>query len=252
MQAHYLGAGDPNSFESFIQQNLNKIGGGNSGFKVAYLGAELDTSMLSSDTSKGNLRPSMNQVETPQMQQNQEKRTFTFVGGLLVAAFLAAFLGLFFVLYRRRKKFLAAQEMEIALSKSDLDDMQPRGQDEDSGVLRPENLQPEIGEEADGHEEDFSSSNYRFDLATSMKNELFNIHGRAADPPRAYGIGIEETSDSDADSWAQTDGTIGSLELQLEPITAEVSQRSRSNWISPLDERKTQTTNLQLSTELQV
>jgi hypothetical protein len=28
--------------------------------------------------------------------------------------------------------------------------------------------------------------------------------------------------DSDADSWAQTDGTIGSLELQLEPITAEV------------------------------
>lgn len=141
----------------------------------------------------------------------------------MVAAFTAAFLGLFFVLYRRRQKFLAAQELEIALSKSDLDDMSPR--DNDSGVLRHEHLAPpEIGE--DGHfenEDDFSANNYRFDLATSMKNELFNIHGKAVDPPRQYGIGIEETSDSDADSWAQTDGTIGSLELQLEPITAEVS-----------------------------
>jgi len=29
-------------------------------------------------------------------------------------------------------------------------------------------------------------------------------------------------NDSDVDSWAQTEGTIGSLELQLDPITAEV------------------------------
>ena len=142
----------------------------------------------------------------------------------MVAGFVAAFLGLFFVLYRRRQQFLAAQDLEIALSKSDLDDMSPR--DNDSGVLRPENFEPEIGADGDveGNEDEYSASNYRFDLATSMKNELFNIHGRAVDPPKSYGagVGIEETSDSDADSWAQTDGTIGSLELQLEPITAEV------------------------------
>eukprot|EP00536_Pseudo-nitzschia_multiseries_P013243 jgi/Psemu1/309745/fgenesh1_kg.551_\ len=34
--------------------------------------------------------------------------------------------------------------------------------------------------------------------------------------------GDNESHDDDMDSWAQTDGTIGSLELQLEPITAEV------------------------------
>ena len=36
-------------------------------------------------------------------------------------------------------------------------------------------------------------------------------------PPAADG-----TDASEADSWAQTDGTIGSLEIQLEPVTAEV------------------------------
>jgi hypothetical protein len=83
----------------------------------------------------------------------------------------------------------------------------------------PNEIQPEIGDETD---EEYGNNNYTFDLGNSMKNELFNIHGRAADQRRQYGIGIEETSDSDADSWAQTDGTIGSLEQQLEPITAEV------------------------------
>lgn len=226
MSAHYLGAGDPASFQSYIQQNLNSIGGANKGYQIAYLGATLDTSRLGTDSAKDNLSPSLNRAEAPAT-LNEGKKTFTYVGALMIAGFLAAFLGLFFVLYRRRQNFLAAQELEIALSKSDLDDMNPH--DNDSGVLRPEDLEPEIGQDGDfeGHEDEYSTSNYRFDLATSMKNELFNIHGRAADPPKAYGVGsgvgIEETSDSDADSWAQTDGTIGSLELQLEPITAEVS-----------------------------
>ena len=213
MEARYLGDGDQTTFQSYIQQNLNNIGG-DQGLQISYLGAQLDTSIVATDNGRDSLNPSASKVETPET-TDPGKRTFTFVGGLMVAAFLAAFLGLFFVLYRRRQRFLAAQEMEIALSKSDMDDMSPRNGDSSSKDV--ENMEPEIGEE----DEDFPT-NYRFDLATSMKNELFNIHGRAADPPKSYGIGIEETSDSDADSWAQTDGTIGSLELQLEPITAEV------------------------------
>lgn len=225
MSAHYLGAGEPLSFQNYIQQNLNRLGS-KSDYEISYLGATLDTSSLGFDTAKDNLSPALNKAEAPQYQE-QGRRTFTYVGGLMVAGFVAAFLGLFFVLYRRRKNFLAAQELEIALSKSDLDGMNARDNTDDSGVLRPEHLEPEIGEDGDieQHDDEFSASNYRFDLATSMKNELFNIHGRAPDPPRSYGpngLGIEETSDSDADSWAQTDGTIGSLELQLEPITAEV------------------------------
>jgi len=33
---------------------------------------------------------------------------------------------------------------------------------------------------------------------------------------------MDETSDSEVDSWAQTDGTVGSLEDRLEEITAEI------------------------------
>jgi len=225
MEAHYFGEGDESEFQAFIQQNLNNVGGDT--IQIAYLGAQLDSSVVSnpvntvpldstvvSTTANGSSGASASKAETMEGEEKPNQEV-TFVGGLLVAALLAAFLALFFVLYRRRQKFLAAQEMEMALSKSDMDDISPDGSSKD---VRPENIQPEIGSEED---EDFPT-NYRFDLATSMKNELFNIHGRAADAPKSYGIGIEETSDSDADSWAQTDGTIGSLELQLEPITAEV------------------------------
>lgn len=216
MEAHSLGDGDTSTFLSYIQQNLNNIGE-DEGLQIAYLGAQLDPSILVAENGRDELDVSKNVAETPQTAETSG--TLTFVGGLMVAGFVVAFVGLFFVLYRRRQRFLAAQEMEIALSKSDLDDMAPGDGDPDSSSrdARPEHYEPEIGEEDD----DFPT-NYRFDMATSMKNELFNIHGRATDPPKSYGIGIEETSDSDADSWAQTDGTIGSLELQLEPITAEV------------------------------
>ena len=37
-----------------------------------------------------------------------------------------------------------------------------------------------------------------------------------------YGNGRATSMDSEADSWAQTDGTIGSIEQNLEPITSEV------------------------------
>lgn len=133
--------------------------------------------------------------------------------------------------------------MELALSKSDLEDGKtPRmantnNQDQESNTARsrrsdspPGGEDGQVGEGSDeGDDDDYPNGNYTFDLGASMKNELFKIHGRApssASDPRMYNnggtIGIEETSDSDADSWAQTDGTIGSLELQLEPITAEV------------------------------
>lgn len=82
------------------------------------------------------------------------------------------------------------------------------------------------------HNEDGGfSNNIHFDLGTSFKDQLMGVHGAGGGrhPARGgpYGMGRPYTnsdaaSDSDADSWAQTDGTIGSLELQLEPITAEV------------------------------
>jgi hypothetical protein len=91
--------------------------------------------------------------------------------------------------------------------------------------------------------EDGQSETMQFDLGNSFKDQLLGLHGLSANgqqylqqPHNANGkrggllmsnvlfrqSGQSMDGDSDADSWAQTDGTIGSLELQLEPITAEV------------------------------
>jgi hypothetical protein len=89
--------------------------------------------------------------------------------------------------------------------------------------------------------DDGLSETMQFDLGNSFKDQLLGLHGFSGhgqsqqlnhDKFKRGGIlmsnvmfrqsGQSLDGDSDADSWAQTDGTIGSLELQLEPITAEV------------------------------
>lgn len=81
----------------------------------------------------------------------------------------------------------------------------------------------------------------QFDLGTSFKDQLMGVHGSRGGSGSNLNLPIAANSskrggqlgslfpatqsvdgDSDADSWAQTDGTIGSLEIGLEPITAEV------------------------------
>ena len=62
-----------------------------------------------------------------------------------------------------------------------------------------------------------------------MKSEMLGIHGAStitAQPSRGGGVGPQQeeimSESDDNDSWAQTEATIGSLELRLEPIEAEV------------------------------
>lgn len=79
----------------------------------------------------------------------------------------------------------------------------------------------------------------QFDLGNSFKDQLMGLHGGShansnhnSNRSKRSGRNMLGSlfpnhaqsldGDSDVDSWAQTDGTIGSLELQLEPITAEV------------------------------
>ena len=77
---------------------------------------------------------------------------------------------------------------------------------------------------------------FAFDLGQSFKNDIMRKHstishrnfaGNNANAPTMIAVVppypmMEETSDSDIDSWAQTDGTVGSLEERLEDITAEI------------------------------
>lgn len=83
-------------------------------------------------------------------------------------------------------------------------------------------------------------SSYTFDLANSLKNDVMGTYGNSTgggssdnDPYSSMMSGptsmavvppypMDETSDSEVDSWAQTDGTVGSLEDRLEEITAEI------------------------------
>mmetsp|Transcript_49929 Transcript_49929/g.120957 ORF Transcript_49929/g.120957 Transcript_49929/m.120957 type:complete len:450 (+) Transcript_49929:543-1892(+) len=78
-------------------------------------------------------------------------------------------------------------------------------------------------------------------LGASLKDQLMGVHGTLGGGSRNSGLNLQAGNggklggfgsllpstqsvdgDSDADSWAQTDGTIGSLEIGLEPITAEI------------------------------
>eukprot|EP00538_Stauroneis_constricta_P009021 CAMPEP_0119551196 /NCGR_PEP_ID=MMETSP1352-20130426/4505_1 /TAXON_ID=265584 /ORGANISM="Stauroneis constricta, Strain CCMP1120" /LENGTH=382 /DNA_ID=CAMNT_0007597209 /DNA_START=197 /DNA_END=1345 /DNA_ORIENTATION=+ len=181
--------------------------------------------------------------------------TITIVGGLLVAAFALAFLGIVLVLWRRRQSYLDERDTQFAISKSDLQYQQPHptnteskshdGEDdhmvpqitlsmEDGGVATSRDFDPDetqpisnVSSPTDnsyGHRKQQDSM--EFDFGNSFKDQLMGVHGRHAHPRPGYGMTLQgipdSTSESDADSWAQTDGTIGSLELQLEPITAEV------------------------------
>jgi hypothetical protein len=94
--------------------------------------------------------------------------------------------------------------------------------------------------------DDFDSSNlsssYAWDLSNSFHREVMDAHAgygtvRRSQLPHSnannyYGpttievvppYPMEETSESEAeDSWAQTDGSVGSLDVHLEQITAEI------------------------------
>lgn len=80
-----------------------------------------------------------------------------------------------------------------------------------------------------------SAEAIQMDLGNTLKGQMMGLHGgETSSKPRSpnrffvrplgFADLYEELDDEqdDVDSWAQTDGTIGSLDLQLEPITAEV------------------------------
>jgi len=93
-----------------------------------------------------------------------------------------------------------------------------------------------------------SAEAIQMDLGNTLKSQLMGLHGSTSrllpscgplggsSNARGNGNSLnsglyahhqlhddgDNESNDDVDSWAQTDGTIGSLELQLEPITAEV------------------------------
>lgn len=254
-------------------------------FDVAFLGVPVLDPTLTGDTSRdnlGNAPSSVAEAQTAQAPPN-DRQTVTIVGGLLVAAFGIAFIGIGLVLWRRRQDWLRRRR-ELQQLDLDQDKNHPTHPDDDEYYGEDQLHQDLYGgdEDEEGHgandtgrgggggghleldgqgrvrssdsslEGAFSSEEkITIDLGTTFKDQLMGVHGASSSNhhlnnsmnnstnnnkrssrassalERLYGRGAlsnDGASDvSDADSWAQTDGTIGSLEnVNLEPITAEV------------------------------
>lgn len=218
----------------------------NSPYQVKFLGVPV-TDPSNGDAGRNNLgTPSnINQGETP-IPPTTSDTNFTVVGGLLVAAFCLAFVGIGMIFYRRRQQWL--QDRELALEEYESKRAGTHPDDDDDEVYGSKELRADLYQkDSDGHlqmdmsgqvvrntsteesADDDQNPNVTFDLGNTFKDQLMGVYGtysQNSNPSKhhfqMYGAGRATSMDSEADSWAQTDGTIGSIEQNLEPITAEV------------------------------
>lgn len=187
--------------------------------RVAFLGTTLDQSSLGSTTGSGSDTIASIGAQN-QSTTDHGGRSITILGGFLVAGFCFLLMGVSYFLYQRRKRYVTARDVELALSKSD------SMVEHEAHTLQQDAMSDDM---ADGTAHSLTGSNgsHAPDLSQSLRNEMMGVHARHTDfmnssIPRSMDDISDAGSGSDADSWAQTDGTIGSLELQLDPITAEV------------------------------
>lgn len=235
MTATHISTPDLSAVSTYMEQTLgNGSLTAGSQVQVGFLGKpEIDET---ADPRDQVANPPASIKEAPKSTEPDDDR-FTVLGAILVTLFVLAFVGIIFIVYRRRQKYLREQEdVELALSKSDLNyDTRGTGISEEDDEEQPRNHLAAATTSDDlsslggakSNTEEFPN-NITFDLGNSFKDQLMGVHGSqrqrtaGAGGLPALGSGDGASDASDADSWAQTEGTIGSLELQLEPITAEV------------------------------
>jgi hypothetical protein len=166
----------------------------------------------------------------------EEDGVFTYVGILLVVALVGAFLGLSLVVFRMRQRRQKAWREEAVMTRSQLESSFDEGMIFDQGVdecrvAADEELPSQYGlaqmvihsdhddDDSDGLPEQGS---YTFDLGDTMKWGVLGRHGGGSSRRNNRVAIPDEYSDSDVDSWAQTDATLGSLEVRIGDITAEI------------------------------
>lgn len=213
----------------------NQVTALDSGYQTKFLGIPKFEDTQDDNTSNlnppSNLNDSVTENNAP-----LNRSTITIVGGLLVAAFCMASVGILFVLWGRRKSQLRKQQEMLEQQEHQQNDAKPKQFSLDT-------------EESDGDDDEEYNRPTTLDLSNSFNQQVFGAHAAASQRPHQhsrpkYLSNINASnqgpyshfhnngqsqlrrnntdSDSDVDSWAQTDGTIGSLELPLEPITGEI------------------------------
>lgn len=189
---------------------------------VLFLGEKLDNNTSGRD----NLPPAISIPESFNSAE-QQNNMFTTVGIAILAGLTLTLFGVIFVFVQRRRHAVRALDAHQSLEDDgkSVDDVQhdaKGSRDLDGDIAMNENEEVILPNDLtlnDPH--DTCCGGYQFDLGGWMKSELIGIHGEnaiTASPSK----GEQLESDSDNDSWAQTEATLGSLELRLDPIEAEV------------------------------
>mmetsp|Transcript_30741 Transcript_30741/g.46608 ORF Transcript_30741/g.46608 Transcript_30741/m.46608 type:complete len:407 (-) Transcript_30741:399-1619(-) len=232
-----LGYDDKNDVVDFIADSINNgLVTSGSSLKATFLGTKIEV-------SNNDILTSINTMEQPRIATPEDNKSITLIGFMLVVALSGSVLGFIFLVWNlrarkmrlsREKVFMATQGYPSSpnLSKDQQDsrqvwpDTMPDSSDgseektpSESSASLPQNFGLDSFAAADNSftnlddviVQNNKEPSYQFDLGNSMKSSLFGIHGHRPNP---FFNDLESSSvaDSDIDSWAQTDGTIGSLD----------------------------------------
>lgn len=242
MQWQPSGGYDADEFRDFVANTLKKSSFANGEtFQTTYRGATIDYTytpaedprdQLESETEADPRDTSVSGIGNAETQQIDGDGKLTAMGGALLSGLVVAFIGVFFIVFRRRRQSrYDDQDLEANMSNTDMDAAEGH-ETLQLDVLSDGNMErnhsPRRNQER--HIESPRPNiayEYKFDLSSSMKNDVMGTYGGGGPTSMAvtapYGISGEASDNgSEVDSWAQTDGTVGSLEDNLDEITAEI------------------------------
>ncbi|CAJ1945991.1 unnamed protein product [Cylindrotheca closterium] len=217
----------------FVNQVEKTLG---SDFGVKFLG--IPKYEDGADDKTINIPPS-NLEDIEQGNNPINRQTITIVGGFLVAAFCLATAGILLVLYRRRKITQLKEQQELERSPKQHFSHDTEDEDYDHEVpdqhLHALDLGNSFNQQVLGaHTPTNASRTHNNGANRGPAKYLTNVNPNQGPYSHFYGqqaAGAHRRnhsnqsdlmSQSTVDSWAQTNATIGSLELQLEPITGEI------------------------------
>jgi hypothetical protein len=223
------------SFEQFVAGKLNsdELTASFPSIKTAAIAPAFPDVAPQNEDPRDNLDPPIpvSSVKAQQENSPESDRDISVVGGFVITGLVAAFLGLIFILVRRRR----VHKQATAQDEGDLNDIRVTVlSDGDASFPNVDSpfLQEVYISTVDLAEEDeddpYSPKNmgaYQFDLGQSFKNNVMGTYFPQNAPTSMHVVApyaLDDTSDSEVDSWAQTEGTVGSLEERLEEITAEI------------------------------
>jgi hypothetical protein len=255
------GSYNVNDLKLFVQESLN-VSSFSVEYRTASIEPKFIEDTPLDDDPRNNLKePNRTNVVPPTsnsnaitQQSSSNESDITVTGGFLIASLVTVVFGVFVVLFRRYRK---TDHRRMDESGRNVDDtFQDKDDDFQVTVVNDHNYnsfpvkrqvtcqscytEMEGGNEVvesqlldDNNENDEydhpMSTKYAFDLSQSLKQNVMGTYASKQPTvipvvaPYPLGIDADISCDSEAeDSWAQTDGTVGSLEEHLEEITAEI------------------------------